>query len=177
MGINLDFCINTSGQTYPIYDLEKNNTKVGELYNRESFILYGSEGTQMAIKFLGPDGVFKLATIDVWDHPLTYSLCTQKPYSRETIEGVQYYIFKMRSSKPVYKPDGTRWGTVAAGMYVATTNSDVGENHNDWKEINYVKSTSGQWVPMKEQWYSHGYVDTGIASASGYNTIPFYGSW
>lgn len=177
MGMNLDFCINNSGKTYSIYDIEKNNAKVGELYNRESFILLGSEGDQSAIKFLGPNGVFTSAIIDTWTHPLTYCYCTDKPYSRESIKGKVYYIFKMRSSKPVYKPDATRWGTVAAGMYVATLNSDVGDNHNDWKEINFVKSTSGTWVEVRGTGYTHGYVDTGISKASAYNKIPFYGSW
>ncbi len=177
MGINQNFCINTSGKTYPIYDVDKDGKKVGELYNRESFIEYGAEGSQVCIKFLGPDGVFKSAIIDTWQHPFNYSWCTDKPYGTAVISGKKYYTFKMRKSKSVYKADASKWGTVAAGCLVATTNADVGSSHNDWKEINYVQHTSGEWVKVNGAGYEHGYVDTGIASASGYTTIPFYGSW
>ena len=177
MGINQWFCINTSGKSYPIYDSFNNNARVGTLYNRESFIYYGGEGDYMSIVFLGPDGNLKTAVIDTYRYPLEYSWCTDKSFGTATINGKKYYTFKMRSSKPVYKADASRWGTVAAGCLVATTNDDVGSTHNDWKEINYVQNTSGQWVQVTGAGYTHGFVDTGLSSASGYNSIAFYGSW
>ena len=50
MGINRWFCINSSGRTYGIYDVDRNGAKVGDLYPREAFIVYGSEGCLTSIQ-------------------------------------------------------------------------------------------------------------------------------
>lgn len=176
----LQFCINTSGRTYPVYDTSNGGSvKVGDLYNREAFVIYGGEGCYLCIKFLDPNGNFRTAVIDTYTHPLEYSSCLDKPYSETRINNSSkiYSTFLMRRSMPIYNPNGTRWGTVAAGCLVATLTPTVGENHNDWKEISYVQNSSGNWVKVTDGTYSHGFVDTGIASASGHTTIPFYGSW
>ena len=92
-------------------------------------------------------------------------------------DGKQYNTFLMRKTKNVYKADGSFWGTVASGKRVASNNSNVGSTHIDWKEINYVERTDGTWVKVNGAGVECGYVDTGISTASGYSTIPFYGSW
>lgn len=178
MGICNWFLINKGG-TYPIYDVKQNYKKVGTLYDREAFILHGGDEYE-GISFLGSDGTIKTATIDPYRYPMpgsTYHYCTDYPYSTENINGTTYKVFKMRRTMNVYKGSGAKWGTVAAGMYVATNSPDVGENHPTWKLINYVKSTNGNWVKVEGDGYGHGFVDTGLSIASGYASIPFYGSW
>ena len=169
-----DFCINKSGNSYPIYNVS--NQRVGTLYNREASVYLGDEGSRSEIAFLNSSGNIQTVEIDTYDHPIpakTFTLCTDYPYSRETINGVNYYIFKMRETKNVYNANGNYWGRVAAGMFVATTNAKVHSNNLYWKEINYVKSTAGNWVQVG----NHGYVDTGFNRYSGYERMAFYGSW
>lgn len=182
MGLNQWFCINNSGKTYAVHDSENGNAKVGDLYPREAFIIYGSEGCYTSICFLGPNGGLKTVIIDTDQYPLpTYCYNTDKPYGSATIttgnKPGTYKTFYMRRSKNIYKADGTSWGTVAAGCLVATNNKNVGSSHPDWKEITYVRNTSGVWVQVDAGVNNYGFVDTGLSSASGYNSIAFYGSW
>lgn len=173
------FCINKSGSNYPIYNYDvvtQKFTRVGTLYNREAFIFLGGDNFDF-IKYLASDGTLKTACIDPVKYPVPLSFCTDYPYSTETINGTSYKIFKMRKTKNIYKADGSYWGQVAAGMYVATNSNAVGDSHSDWKLIDYVKSTSGEWVPVTGAGYNYGFVDTGIGSSSGYGSIAFYGSW
>lgn len=175
------FCINKSGSNYPIYDYNVTTqkfTRVGTLYNREAFVFLGGDNFDY-IKFLASDGTLKTACIDPVKYPVPYAFCTDYPYSREVINGTEYCIFKMRQSKNIYDAAGNYWGKVAAGMYVATNSDAVGgsENNKHLKLINYVKSTSGQWVAVTGAGMNHGFVDSGLKSASGYSSIAFYGSW
>lgn len=148
---------------------------VGTLYDREACLYYYDDGDG-SIGYLASDGSFK-TYVEADMNLLNLKECIDYPYSIEKINGREYYIFKMRKTTSVYKGDGSYWGTVAAGMYVATTNAEMGESHKTWKEINYVKSTSGNWVKVEGAGYSHGFVPTGIENASGYSSINFYGSW
>ena len=181
MGLNQWFCINSSGRTYPIYDSDRNDAKVGDLYPREAFIIYGSEGCFTSICFLGPNGGLQTVIINTDEHPLpSYWFNTDKSYGTANIttgnRAGTYKTFRMRSNKVIYRSDGTRWGTVSAGCLVATNNENVGSDHPDWKEITYVQNTSGQWVQVDENGSKYGFVDTGLSSASGSNSIAFYGS-
>ena len=187
MGINCYFMINKTNTTYKIYDIDHGNQLVGRLYPRESYIYYGEEGERSGIVFRNSSGQLVGAAINNYTHPLpgmddddffnNYS-CLHYPYGTATINGVTYKTFKMRATKAVYKADGTVWGSVAANCLVATNSMKVGEEHCDWKLINYVQSTSGQWVKVQGAGYNHGFVDTGLATnGSGYNSIKFYGSW
>lgn len=182
MGINRWFCINSSGRTYGIYDVDRNGAKVGDLYPREAFIVYGSEGCLTSICFLGPNGGLQYAIVNTDTHPLpSFWFNTDKAYGTANITNGNrpgiYKTFMMRSSKVIYRSDGTRWGTVAAGRLVATNNKNVGSDHPYWKEITYVQNTAGQWVQVDESGSEYGFVDTGLSSASGHNSIAFYGSW
>ena len=170
-----NFSINKSGASYPVYDVSKG--RVGTLNNREAFIYNSGEGWIESINFLSPSGFIE-ANINTDLHPLpNFATCLEYPHSVETINGVSYKIFKMRKKMPIYRGDATLWGYVAAGMYVATNSEKVGTNHPTWKLINYVKSTAGEWVRVQGAGYNHGFVDTGLNSASGYGSIAFYGSW
>ncbi len=148
---------------------------LGTLYNREACLYYYDDGDG-TLGYLASDGSFK-EYVQANMGLLNLKLCTDYPYAVENINGVPYYIFKIRKASTVYNALGEVWGSVAAGMYVATTNAEMGQTHKTWKEINYVKSTSGQWVPINSAGKSHGYVPTGIETASGYQNISFYGSW
>lgn len=174
MGVNLWFCINKTGKTIPINDLDFGH--VGDIYNGEAFIYNGSEGSLMGIGFLSPTG-FRNVTIQNPEIMNFTSTCTDYPYRTEVVNGKTYKTFYMRRTMPVYTGVGNYWGSVAKGMRVATNNYDVGETHTDWKEIDYVLRTDGQWIKVDGDGYNHGFVDTGIRTASGRDIIPFYGSW
>lgn len=167
-----EFCIN-KGAKFTLKD-RYTGAVVGSLNPRESFVYMYDDG-EGSIGFLASDGTFKTVAANM--NGLTMYTCIDFPYSIEVIDGTEYYIFKMRKSASVYRGDGSKWGTVAANMFVATTNATMGESHKTWKMINYVKSTSGAWVKVQGNGYSHGFVDTGLTSASGYSVVHFYGSW
>lgn len=173
------FMINKSGQTYVVRDQITNEIK-GRIYDREAFALGQGGDRYQELIFLDSSGNLKDVWVDDVANPMPnwfMSPCTLYPYSEEVINGNRYYIYKMRKTMNVYTAAGNYWGRVAAGMYVATTNATIGENHRDWKMINYVKSTSGEWVKVTGDGYNHGFVDTGLGQSSGYGSIAFYGSW
>ena len=185
------FCINKSGSQYNIYDYDGSNnsyTYVGKLNNRESYIVNGGEGQFVGITFLNSSGQLKTALINNNTHPLpgynssygwpVNSTCLNYPYGTVTLDGVTYKTFKMRSSKPVYLKNGqTVWGHVASGCLVATNSYKIGETYPYLKLIHYVQSSSGNCVRVDNNGAKYGFVDTGLRSASGYSSIPFYGSW
>lgn len=183
MALTQDFCINKSGKVYTIRDYDNNYQIVGQINNREAFIRVGGEGALVALAFLHPDGKFKTTIVNTALYPTPndntfFSFCEKYPYKKDIMpDGKQYNTFLMRKTKNVYKADGSFWGTVASGKRVASNNSNVGSTHIDWKEINYVERTDGTWVKVNGAGVECGYVDTGISTASGYSTIPFYGSW
>lgn len=180
MGLMLRLCINKTGKTCNVVDRNTGKT-VGALNNREAFIYYGSEGEAASIMFLDPNGKFR--SVDVNSNAAyltTYKTCCDYPYGTATIDGEKYYTFKMRANKNIYNVDGvTKWGSVAAGMLVATKNAKVDSEYPNRKEISYVqRSSDKKWIAVESNKYDkYGYVDTGISSASGYSNIPFYGSW
>ena len=48
----------------------------------------------------------------------------------------------------------------------------TGDRHPEWKGINYVESTKGNWVQVTGDGSSYGFVDIGLEVASGYGSIP-----
>ena len=172
--------INKSGIVYPMYEVQENFKKYGDIVNREAYVYIGHEGALYALAFLTPSGVFRNTTVSCTSYPFPNGFmasCLNYPYGRATINGTTYYTFIMRQAKSVYKADGSYWGSVASGRRVATTNNIMGDSHYDWKQINYVENTNGQWIQVSGNGSDYGYVDTGIASASGYGGIAMYGSW
>lgn len=173
------FCINKSGSNYPIYDYNVTTqqfTRVGTLYNREAFIFLGGDNFDY-IKFLASDGTLKTACIDPSRYPVPVSYCTDYPYSIERIDNMDLCVFRMRRAKNLYNTNAAKIKTLPAGTLVATNNVSVGDNHHDWKLVSYYKEPGGSWQHIDEGGAGYGFVDSGIASASGYSSIAFYGSW
>lgn len=173
------FMVNMTGQTYELHDDNQNNKVVGRLYPREAFVWRQVGSVRQQLMFLNSQGNLQEVWINENNYPLPNGLvdCCDYPYSEEWIDGHLYKIFKMRRTMKVYTAGAREWGTVAAGMFVATRDNSVGYEHPDWKLINYVKRTDGQWIKVTGDGYEHGFVDTGLSIASGYDSIPFYGSW
>lgn len=186
-GLIYAFCINKTNTTYTIREFMDNNKIVGKIYPRESYILQGGELGILTINFLDSNGKFRIATVDANTYPLpgmndytgypSESTCLSYPYGTAVIDGTTYKTFKMRSSKKIYRADSSEWGSVAAGCLVATNSYACGQSYPNRKLINYVQSSSGQWIKVEGAGYSHGFVDTGITTSSAYNKIAFYGSW
>lgn len=169
------FMINLSGLSVPIYDGFGQNV-IGELVNREAYVISGHEGSVFGVLFLKPDGSFGGGLLkDTPDGVLTE--CIEKPWGTAEINGRIYYTFIMRSQQPVYTAGGTRWGSVAATQRVACLDATAGYNNPWYKLINYVESTDGEWVQVTGDGADYGFVDTGIRSASSFNKIAMYGSW
>lgn len=175
------FCINKSGQRIPVYSEPERRNKIGEIYDREAFgydANWGGDNYICHIVFLNPAG--KLSDGFIVNSPNgAMADCSDYPYGRATIYGRTYRTFIMRRASTIYKHDGTRWGTVAKNCRVAFTDGESGASNPHWKEINYVESSSGAWVPITTQNApdNYGYVDSGLSIASGYKSIPMYGSW
>ena len=75
----------------------------------------------------------------------------------------------VRKCIPLLEPDGMR---------VACRSNATGENHPDWKLINFVeRSTDGEWIPVTGDGYQHGFVDIGLNQGSTPSSISMYGSW
>lgn len=73
--------------------------------------------------------------------------------------------------------NGTKWGTIGANRKVACKTFLSGDNHPEWKAINYVQNSNGTWDRVDKNGEKYGFVNTGLASGSGYKAIPFYGKW
>ena len=171
--------INKSGTAYPVYDKDTHQRK-GTINPREAYVNFGDEGDFEDIVFLGPAGSLISVPINTGSNPTPEGFnttCDRYPYDEDYINDEHYNTYIMQRTKAVYYGDGTRWGTVAKGMKVATNNSSTGTNHNDWKEIDYVERTDHQWIRVSGKGFEHGFVDTGLSQGSNPSTIAFYGSW
>lgn len=171
------FAINKSGKAIPIYDVDKKK-QVGTINNREAFV-YDSGESGEYLYFLSPTGFIyanRGLDVDNLNSEQTDS-CLDYPYGEVKIDNVWYKTFKMRKTMPVYYGNGDRWGTVASGCLVATNSTKMGMNYPTRKLIHYVQNTSGNWIKVQGNGYPHGFVETGLNSASGYSKIAFYGSW
>ena len=185
-----DFCINKSGLAIPVYenfDWVNPGAQIGTIYNNEAFSWeYGEAGNSIWFRNssgLITHGFMPLATpngdpiMSEETERLFYTPCTDYAYGTVRINNTAYKTFKFRRSEEVYTANATRWGTVASNMRVACLTSLAGENHPDWKAINYVERTDGEWIKVEGNGYSYGFVDTGLNVGSGASSISMYGSW
>ena len=172
-------CINKSGTKVPVYSDTNKTTQIGTIYDREAFgydCNWGGDNYFCHILFRKSDGSLSYGFIvDPPDNSIID--CTDYPYGTAVINGVEYITFIMRNSRTVYTVEGRRWGTVAANRRVACLTAMSGDNHPDWKGINYVENTGGEWVQVTGDGEEYGFVDAGLSVASGYRSIPLYGSW
>lgn len=172
-----ELCINKSGSVYPVYDMFKNYAHVGDIMNREAFVRRSGDSGLISIDFLGPTGSYINASINTNKYPCGpkfESRCTSYPYGTAVIKGVTYKTFYMRQTKNAYTANASFGTTIPAGSLVATNEATVGDTHSDWKLINYVRQSNGNWIDVPGGYV---FVDTGISVGSGYNSIAFYGSW
>ena len=173
------FCINKSGIKIPVYSDTNKTTQIGSIYDREAYgynANWGGDGYFCNIAFRRADG--KISGGFIIDPPNgSMTDCTDYPYGTDKIGGITYNTFLMRNSRNVYKTDGTLWGSVAANRRVACLTAMSGDSNPHWKGINYVENSSGQWIPVTGNGSNYGFVDTGLEIASGYKSIPMYGSW
>lgn len=173
------FCINKSGRNIPVYSDTNKTKQIGSIYNREAFGYnrnWGGDNYYCNIVFLNSAGSLSYGfIIDPPDNSTVN--CTEYPYGTVTINNTKYKTFKMRKLRNVYTAAGTKWGAVAANCRVACNNNISGNSHPDWKCIDYVESSKGGWVKVTGDGANYGFVDTGLSVASGYNSIPMYGSW
>lgn len=166
--------INNTNTTYTIreYPTTSNNI-VGKLYPNELCICNTEHND--VISFRNSSGVVDTGIIS--DQTFFHAGIDELPYATETINNKTYKIYHMRRTMPVYKAGGDRWGTVAAGMYVATDTCALGSTHTDWMKVTYVKSTSGNWIAVTGDNVNYGFVDTGFSSASAGSKIALHGNW
>lgn len=170
------FAVNKGSHNLKVTDFADDNKQYGVIYPNEVCLMYDGEQFYLT-KFLASDGKIKDGSLHTNEYITDIKYLGEHPYSREVIDGQEYLIYKMRRTMNVYRADASYWGKVAAGMFVATKSCVAGESHRDWMEINYVKSTAGKWVKVEGAGVQHGFVDTGLSIASGYNSIPLYGNW
>lgn len=174
--------INKSDSPFPVYDTIQCQNRIGTIYVREAFgaDFYGGCG-ERPITFRNSSGYVVTGyvnTADMSNVNLAGYGCEGYPYeSGIQIGSGTYYTFMFRNTENIYRPDGNYWGRVAAGRRVATTNSDTGDTHLDWKAINYVERSDGTWIPVADSWYDHGYVNVGLDKGSMPDSISMYGSW
>ncbi len=168
--------INNTKNTYIIREYPiLSNKIVGRLYPNELCICNTEHNEVVA--FRNSSGVITSGIIS--DQTFYHAGIDQLPYAIENINGKDYKIYRMRRSMPVYKAgqNSDRWGTVAAGMYVATDTCTPGQKHSDWMKVTYVKSTKGQWVRVSGDGVDYGFVDTGFSQASAGSKIALQGNW
>lgn len=182
------FCINKSGKSVPIYSDEEKTKKIGTLYNREAFGYFknwGGDNVICLIKFRNSSG--SLVEGFLVDPPTgTTTPCSNYPYGTDTIEGKKYITFKVRQTRNVYTIGADRddnniakykWGSVASGRRVACLTALSGDLKPEFKGINYVENSAGKWIKVEGGGGTYGLLDAGLSVASGYSSIPFYGSW
>lgn len=173
------FCINKSGGQVPIYSTPEATTQIGTLYNREAFGYnrnWGGDDYYCNIIFRNSSGNV------VWGFLVnppsgTLTGCTDYPFGTHVEEGIAYYTFYMRNARSIYDINGNYLYLVPAGKHVACKTSLSGDSHPNWKAINYYQNSSGAWKKVDPDGAQYGFVDTGLIIASGYSSIPFYGSW
>ncbi len=167
-------CVNKSGKVVPVYNASR--AKIGELTQNEFFSKIGSEGSQVAIYFLGPNGK-ALEGLLISPPKSTVTSIEQYPYGTAKIDGTTYKTYYMRETKNLYDINGSVIGSVAAGKRVACLTGLGGNSKPYLKAINYAAKRAGGWENMSNNGYSYGFVDTGLRTSSSKSGIALYGSW
>lgn len=171
-------CVNKSGNKFPVYDDVYFSKKIGTIYNGEVYVAEGSEGHIQTITFRNSSGRIDGGYIDLGDVDSSgMDTIINYPYKYERIDGVEYPVFKFRRSEKIYRTDGSYWGSVAAGQYVATFSDTAGSSHPHWMVIDYVRSTSGSWVRVDENNNRYGFVNIGLEDGSTNSNMSMYGNF
>ena len=185
------FCINKSGGQVPIYSTPEATTQTGTLYNREAFGYnrnWGGDDVHFSIRFRNSSGnviggFLVNPPSGALSECINYVYGTAVIYEKTLVGNyyamlpVTYNTFYIRSARTVYNVNAVSIATVPAGKLVACKTSLSGDSHPEWKAINYYQNSAGSWIQINSAGHTYGFVDTGLSVASGYSSIPFYGSW
>ncbi|WDF02760.1 hypothetical protein [Shouchella hunanensis] len=175
----MSICINRSGRQVPVYRAFS-TTRIGTIFPNELFSYSGYDGRYSHFFFRNASGQWVSgANENVPRNFLSNAYSAGFRRSTVTLGGTLYNVFDVRRTANVYRVDGSRWGSVAAGQKIATTGSPPSGNSLTWTtRVNYVRSTSGSWVRVSSGTNTHyGFVDTGIRSGSMPSSIGIYGNW
>ena len=177
--MGFQFSINKTNKTMDVYERKNEvTTHIGRIFPNEIFSQCEGENYH-AVQFLSSAG--QILTGEGYDEDLlnAWDVISKYPYYGESSPNSYDapYVFKMRSTKNIYRADGSLWGSVAGGMYVATDHCIAGETKPYLMKIIYVKSTSGNWIKVDQANNGYGFVDTGFRTASGANNFGLIGSF
>lgn len=169
---SLQASVNKSGSSVNVYsDICGQGSVIGQLYNNEVFVVYGSSGSCFNIKFVNPSGNFVSGNVNDTNLPASWvTSITDYPY--RMLSG--YYIFKLRRSATVKNPSGTDVATLASGTEVACNSSTVGQTYNNYKHIVGVVNSTGTGINLTYNGY---FVDMGFNYGSSGSTMTLYGTY
>ncbi len=159
--------VNLSGKNIEVTDM--GSSKIGKIEPNEVYVENGINGSLHAIYFLSPSGAKAGFVQNFYGTDLT-----NYPFGYATIYGIQYKTFKMRRTANLYDINGNVVGSVAAGKRVAfrIDENNTGDTMNYLFAIVYAeKRAADNTGDRVDDNNSHGFVDTGLWSASGVNTI------
>lgn len=166
-------CVNLSGKTHNVYDLD--GKVIGALEKREFFTYIGGEGSLSAIYFLSPSGPKTGYLRDA--SGAVFTDVSTRPHSTLKLGGKNYKVFIMRKTMNLYDVGGNVVGSVAAGKRVLCQSGQAGETMHYLKRIDYAEKRAGGWDPMAGGGADYGFVDTGLRTSSSASGIAFYGNW
>ena len=165
--------VNLSGNNVPVYH-GADWSKIGDIVPNEVYIHDGGEGSLVGVHFLSPSGFTGGIVREFYGNFLT-----DYPYGYATINGVQYKTFKMRNTAELYDKNGNVVGSVAAGKRVAfRINENItGQSMNYLFAIVYAekRAADNTWDRVDDI-NDYGFVDTGLRSASGLDSINLISS-
>jgi hypothetical protein len=163
---------------------------IGAIYPREAFVTIGVVSPNQGVYFRKPGGVVGYGYMkweDMQSGPLQIAFNYPNSYLQvtdPTTKRSEYVrTFYCRNTLTITKADGSSWGSVAAGQYVAIKDSDTvnrgiaGSDNPNSVLIGWCKSTNGNWYHIDGNGSDYGFVKIGLDIGSTYSTIPLYGSW
>ncbi|WP_336253621.1 hypothetical protein [Oceanobacillus sp. SE10311] len=175
--------INMSTSNLPVYN-PSGGARIGTIYRHELFAVNtraGGDGAFYRILFLNSRGALEWGELRYPPSAAIQNAYSSKyTYGVRRISGREYFIFKVRyRSLNIYSATGRRIGAVAAGQEVAvrSNNPQSGNSNPHWLQIHYASKTTGGWDRIAADNVDYGYVDSGLAYGSRWNTIPLDGLW
>lgn len=175
--------INMSTKNLPVTD-PYSGARIGTIYRHELFGVNrraGGDDAWYRILFLNSKGALQWGVIRNTEVGVATNAYQSKfRYRRTTLDGRAQNVFKVRfRSLNLYSVTGRKIGSVSAGQEIAIESNSplTGDNNPHWLRINYASKTSGGWDKITGDGAQYGYIDTGLAYGSRYNTIPCDALW
>ncbi|MEF9935004.1 MAG: hypothetical protein RR437_08765 [Clostridium sp.] len=173
--------VNRTGTQIPVYRDTRKSERIGTLYPNEHFSYcsgWGGDGVFNNILFRNSAGVPTYGFI-IDDHPTNSVMggCADIfdfPHNSVQIGTRWYRTLKLRRNEKIVNPDGSSWGTGAAGCLVGIRDSLVGDNNPGLKKIEYIQRSSDKaWIKVSN---GYGYINIGYEDGSMPSNISLYGS-